>query len=248
MWPQRATDRARTTDRLRPTFRARRLVAIAATLAAVVGLSACGDAGGDERGSVPEGGKVTVAGDSISVGIGTQLRDAIGDTREVKVIGESGTGLARPDSFDWPARLETLARDFPPDVLVLSLGSNDAQDLLDPDGDMVAPLADDEAWDAEYSARLARSFDAFADTGTTVLWLGHVRTEEDRVGLRNRHIHELAEQVANDRDWVVVGDLGEILGSGDDVASECLQADGLHLTVECLNRIAASVSTTAPIG
>lgn len=216
-------------------------------LVAIVG-AACGDAGGDEPASIGEGGKVTVAGDSISVGIGTQVRTAVGETREVKVIGEPGTGLARPDSFDWPARLEELARDFPPQVLVFSLGSNDAQDLLAPDGTVVAGLSDDEAWDQEYSARLARSFDAFEGTGTTVLWLGHVRTEEDRVGLRNRHVHELATEVAADRDWVVVGDLAEILGSGEEVATECLQDDGLHLTVECLDRVAASITSEPPIG
>jgi hypothetical protein len=219
------------------------LLAVGALLGA-----SCGDAGGDEPASIGEGGKVTVAGDSISVGIGTQVRSAVGDTREVKVIGEPGTGLARPDSFDWPTRLEELARDFPPQVLVFSLGSNDAQDLLAPDGTVVARLSDDEAWDEEYSARLARSFDAFEGTGTTVLWLGHVRTEEDRVGLRNRHVHELAAQVAADRDWVVVGDLAEILGSGEDVATDCLQDDGLHLTVECLDRVAASITSESPIG
>lgn len=217
------------------------------TLGALLAAS-CGDAGGDEPASIGEGGKVTVAGDSISVGIGTQVRTAVGETREVKVIGEPGTGLARPDSFDWPARLEELARDFPPHVLVFSLGSNDAQDLLAPDGTVVAGLSDDEAWDQEYSARLARSFDAFEGTGTTVLWLGHVRTEEDRVGLRNRHVHELAAEVAAGRDWVVVGDLAEILGSGEEVATECLQDDGLHLTVECLDRVAASITSEPPIG
>jgi hypothetical protein len=159
-----------------------------------------------------------------------------------------GSGLARSDAFDWPARLEELARDYPPEVLVLSLGSNDAQDMVDADGQLVAPLSDDAAWDEEYSARLARSVDAFRDKGTTVVWLGHVRTEEDRVGLRNRHVHELAEQVAATRDWVVVGDLAEILGSGEDVAVECLQDDGLHLTVECLDRVAARLSSTPPIG
>lgn len=213
---------------------------------ALCAVAACGEAGGEQRSS--EGGKVTVAGDSISVGIGTRLRLAVGDTREVKVIGEPGTGMARPDSFDWPGRLEELARDFPPEVLVFSVGSNDAQDLLDTDGQVVAPLSDESAWDREYSARLARSFDAFRDTGTTVLWLGHVRTEEDRVGVRNRHVHELAEQVAADRDWVVVGDLAEILDSGEDVATECLQEDGLHLTIECLDRVAASLTSTPPIG
>ncbi len=212
---------------------------------------AAGCSGGDDDRAAASGGdgrKVTVAGDSISVGLGAALREAVGDGLEVKVIGEPGTGLARSDSFDWNARLDELARDFPPDVLVFSLGSNDAQDLVAPDGDVVATMADDEAWDEEYSRRLAAVFDAFEDTGTTVVWVGHVRTEEDRVGDTNRHVHELATQLAADRDWVVVTDLAEMLGSGEDVAADCLTGDGLHLTVECLEQAATSLATTPPIG
>ncbi len=212
-----------------------------------MGLSACG--GGDDAAeATPENPrKVTVAGDSISVGLGASLREAVGDEVTVKVIGEPGTGLARADSFDWNARLDELARDFPPDVLVFSLGSNDAQDLVDANGDVVATMADDDAWDEEYSRRLAAAFDAFEDTGTTVLWVGHVRTDEDRVGLTNRHVHELAAELAADRDWVVVADLAELLGSGEDVASDCLQSDGLHLTTDCLTRAADSLASSSPI-
>ncbi len=225
----------------------------AATIAAAAGLALAASAcGGDPAAGLGEpgddGDKVTIAGDSISVGLGSALRDELGDTREVKVIGEPGTGLAREDSFDWPTRLAQLAAEFPPEVLVLSLGSNDAQDLVDADGQVVATMADDDAWDAEYRERLAASFDAFRDTGTTVLWVGHVRTEEDRVGLVNRHVHELAAEVAAERDWVVVADLGELLGSGEDVATECLQTDGLHLRTECLQDAAEQLAGRAPIG
>lgn len=224
-----------------------------AAVAALTGLALLAVAcGGDAAGSLGEpgddGDKVTIAGDSISVGLGSALRDELGDTREVRVIGEPGTGLAREDSFDWPARLEQLAAEFPPEVLVLSLGSNDAQDLVDPNGQVVATMADEDAWDAEYRARLAASFDAFRDTGTTVLWVGHVRTEEDRVGLVNRHVHELATEVAADRGWVVVADLAELLGSGEDVATECLQTDGLHLRTDCLQDAAQQLAGRAPIG
>lgn len=226
---------------------------LAATLAAAAGLAfAAGACSGNTAGSLgdpgDDGDKVTVAGDSISVGLGSALRDELGDTRDVKVIGEPGTGLAREDSFDWPTRLEQLAAEFPPEVLVLSLGSNDAQDLVDADGRVVATMADDDAWDAEYRERLAASFDAFRDSGTTVLWVGHVRTEEDRVGLVNRHVHELAVEVAADRDWVVVADLADLLGSGEDVATECLQTDGLHLRTECLQDAAEQLAGRAPIG
>ena len=77
---------------------------------------------------------------------------------------------------------------------------------------------------------------------------GHVRTEDDEVGLRNRHIHELAEQVAATREWVVVGDLAQILGSGENVAAFCLRPDGLHLRESCLERVAQWIRVNEPVG
>jgi len=192
--------------------------------------------------------KVTIAGDSISVGLGSAMREAASDDLTVKVIGQVGSGLARPDDFDWPDRLRELARDYPPDVLVFSLSSNDAQDLVDTDGEVVARLKDDAAWDAEYSARLAASFDAFADTATTVLWVGHVRTEKDTVGLTNRHIQRLAAQVASTRPWVVVDDLATLLDTGDEVADDCLVPDGLHLSTKCLGSAAEQLLRSPPLG
>jgi len=233
--------------RRRSRWRVARAVTLVAAIVPVIALTACSDAEGDEPAATSKGGKVTVAGDSISVGFGASLRSDLGEERDVRVIGEGGTGLARMDSFDWPTRLETLARDFPPDVLVFSVGSNDAQDLVDADGRVIATLSDDAAWDREYSNRLARSFDAFEGTDTTVVWLGHVRTAEDRVGTRNRQVHRLAEAVAAERDWVEVRDLAQILGSDDDVATDCLVPDGLHLSIECLDRAAASLSNSPPI-
>ena len=214
----------------------------------VVGCSSSGSGSGSS-GAAAEAGpeyKVTVAGDSISVGLGASLRGAVDTDTVVKVIGVEGTGLARPDNFDWPARLTELARDFPPQVLVFSLGSNDAQDLVDASGKVVAPMSDPAAWDAEYRARLATSFDAFRDTGTRVIWVGHVRTQEDRVGTVNRHVHELAAEVAADRDWVQVEDLAAYLDSGEGIATTSLIEDGLHLNASCLDRAAEALDADLP--
>lgn len=229
MWP-----RTRSTRRLVPT-----VAALVLVLAACGGSEPAADA-------EPRPAKVTIAGDSISVGLGAQLREQLPEGSDVKVIGVEGSGLARADVYDWPGRLSELARDFPPDVLVLSLGSNDAQDLVTPTGEVRATLSDDGAWDEEYRSRLAAAFDVFEDTGTTVVWVGHVRTEEDRVGLVNRRVHRLAEQLATERDWVVSEDLAEILGSGEQVASDCLVPDGLHLQVGCLDRAALYLANAMP--
>lgn len=197
--------------------------------------------------------KVTVAGDSISFGLGPAVREQVATrpNSQTKVIGVGGTGLARPDNVDWPGRLETLAKDYPPKVLVFSLGSNDAQDLTDENGTTVARFApadtaDGAAWDAEYSTRLARSFDAFKDSGTTVLWVGHLRTQKDRVGLTNRRIHRLAVAAAASRPWVKSADLAELLGSGEDVATDCLLDDGLHLKVSCYETAAKGLNGLMP--
>jgi lysophospholipase L1-like esterase len=230
----------------RPTPLTRLVAAGAAALVVVLGLAACGgDAASDDGAGTDDGEhKVTVGGDSISVGLGTQLREVVADADGaegvvVKVIGESGTGLARPDRFDWPTRVRQLAADFPPDVFVFSVGSNDAQDLTDADGEVVVTMSEHEAWDEEYSRRLAEVFDAFRpadgeDPSTKVVWVGHVRTEDDAVADTNRRVHRLAAEVAADRPWVEVRDLTELLGVGEQTATRCLVADGLHLNGDCL--------------
>ena len=137
--------------------------------------------------------------------------------------------LLRPDVFDWPTRLDALATDFPPEVLVMSVGSNDHQDLTDASGEVVVAFSDEGAWDSEYSRRLGEAFDHFADTGTTVVWVGQMHSEDPVVGSTNRRIHRLAAQVAEDRPFVVVADLGDWLGSGEQPASACMEPDGVHL-------------------
>jgi hypothetical protein len=224
-----------------------RVVASLAVASFVVVVVACGSSGGAASPATTAAPKpkVTVAGDSISIGLGAAIRKA-DPGADVKVIGEEGTGLARPDRFDWPGRLRQLAAEFPPAVLVFSVSSNDAQDLTDATGKVVARSADPAAWDAEYSKRLAASFDAFASTPTTVLWVGHVHTADAGVGSVNRHIQQLAAAVAAGRSNVTVTDLADLLGTGDQPATRCLVSDGLHLTVGCLDEAAAKLTADLP--
>lgn len=228
----------------------RRLVAVALALGAAL-LPACGDDRGSGTAAATDVAdaehKITVAGDSISVGLGASLRAVVDESTVVKVIGVEGSGLARPDTFDWPARLAELARDFPPEVLVLSLGSNDGQDLADGEGEPVAALDDDQAWDEAYRARLDAAVAPFAETGTTVVWVGHVRAADQVVADTNRRVHELAVEVAAEHEHVEVADLADLLGTGDDeVATRCLEPDGLHLSVDCLDEAAAALVDELP--
>lgn len=204
------------------------------------------DGGAGASGTSEPGYKVTVAGDSIALGFGGELRSVVPADMVVRNIGESGTGLARPDTFDWPTRIQKLAREFPPRVLVFSVGSNDAQDLQDVSGATVARVADPAAWDAEYLRRLGAVFDSFEGTGTTIVWVGQGRPKDPRVGATNRHIHQLATNAASTRPWVRVEDFAALLGSGDAVPDRCLMPDGLHLTAACLHEAGEKLVPALP--
>ena len=193
----------------------------------------------DTQPAVPQR-KITVAGDSISVGFGAELREVVSDSTIVKVIGVEGSGLAFPSSFDWPSRIEELARDFPPDVLIFSLGTNDHQNLYDDQGSLVVERSD-PAWVEEYSSRLAKVFDSFEDSETEIWWVGHACVADADLCLTNRTIHRLADELAEDRPWVVVGDFGDLLGSGEKPATVCLNTDGIHLLAECLREASVAL-------
>lgn len=209
------------------------------------GGAAGADAGEGDRASAPavQGGlrgTVIVAGDSISVGLGRQLVDLVADDVTVDVIGVQGTGLAFGNGYDWPGRAEEIARQEPPDFFVFSVGTNDFVDMVDGSGTVVARRGE-QAWSVEYAVRLARVFDAFADTGTQVWWVGHVCVERAVICETNREVHSLAVTLGRDRPWVRIADLGELLGFGDDPATRCLAGDGIHLDAECLHDAAAEL-------
>ena len=41
-----------------------------------------------------------------------------------------GTGLARPDVYDWPAAIATQLQKAQPKVVVVTFGANDDQDMM----------------------------------------------------------------------------------------------------------------------
>src|SRR5581483_3766700 len=67
------------------------------------------------------------------------------------VDAREGTGLARPDAFDWIAQLRADVARVHPDIVVVSFGGNDDQDLLV--GGRFVPF-DSGPWQAIYAARV----------------------------------------------------------------------------------------------
>jgi lysophospholipase L1-like esterase len=114
--------------------------------------------------------RVLVIGDSLGIDLGDVLVNDLSATGVVQATldGQVSTGLTRPDYYDWPAELSAdLPRDTP-QVVVIMMGANDAQDLPGPpDVPFGTP-----AWDSTYRSRVAQFMDEATSRGAKVIWVG----------------------------------------------------------------------------
>jgi len=89
---------------------------------------------------------------------------------EAASFASLGSGLVRLDAFDWYAKISGLMDTHKPGTVIVVLGTNDDQPLLDEKGQTVNKGTD--AWDLEYSKRLGKIMDTFLEHGALrVIWL-----------------------------------------------------------------------------
>lgn len=154
-----------------PVLAALGLMAVAALA------SAAPPAGGDDRtGPI----RVLLLGDSlIATEFGLELQQVLNET-PVYVCrrrARSATGLARQDVFDWirAARLSVAQRR--PELVVVTIGCNDGQDVVPPARRRRRPRAfrrvnwEKPGWGAAYQSRVNRLLDQVAAPRREVLWL-----------------------------------------------------------------------------
>ncbi|MFV0308503.1 MAG: DUF459 domain-containing protein [Desertimonas sp.] len=120
--------------------------------------------------------RVLVVGDSDAGTFGPYLKVLLDQTgvAETTVDYKSSSGLSRPDFFDWPARLRDSIAETAPDIIVVTFGGNDAQDIRDANGDIVAagPTGNEAEWTTEYVRRANEVLDIMQGEGRTVIWVG----------------------------------------------------------------------------
>lgn len=116
--------------------------------------------------------RVLIVGDSLIMeGLGPVLLRTLSrdDHLDVSREGKYSTGLTRTDTFDWPTHLRGLVAERRPDLLLVSLGANDFQDIL---LDGKRHIAGTESWQLLYRQRADQFLSAATSTGARVLWLG----------------------------------------------------------------------------
>lgn len=121
----------------------------------------------------PHKPRILLIGDSMMMeGFGPVLQRTLRKRTDIEVIreGKYSTGLSRMDYFDWPAYLETLVRKKDPDIIVICMGANDPQDIIE--SGRKRHHADSATWGDIYQARAERLLRVATARGANVIWMG----------------------------------------------------------------------------
>ena len=114
--------------------------------------------------------KLLVAGDSMTEFMGPSLYRAAG----TKVTGATetkyGTGLVRPDFFDWALYAQQLVKGQNPEAVVVMMGGNDGQGITLANGQVLRDGT--QEWAKEYRRRIEVVMRIFSNGGKTrVYWV-----------------------------------------------------------------------------
>lgn len=198
--------------------------------------------------------RLLVAGDSMTEALGPvleELAEGTGVAAAERALGYS-SGLSRPDFFDWPARLAELLDEHRPEVVVVSVGANDAQGIQTPSGPASFGT---EAWVAEYRGRVAATMDLLAAEDRIVYWLGEPVMRSSTFDARMALITSIFREEAAGRAQIRFVDTRPTFASEDGGYAAYLpdasgtpvlvrRDDGIHLTPAGARRLATQLLDT----
>ncbi|MDQ1428481.1 MAG: uncharacterized protein QOK39_1957, partial [Acidimicrobiaceae bacterium] len=175
--------------------------------------------------------KVWLAGDSL---MGTVAESFIDKTGGNSLFNDSqdfriGTGLARPDVYDWPAAISHEMASANPDVVVLFFGANDDQDMVA--GGHRFSLQSPE-WQQEYARRVNQILDATANGVRQVIWIGLPAVRRPRLNQTKDYINDILKAATPKHPNVSFVDPGPVLdGAGNSFTTYLTNSSGKAITV-----------------
>ena len=183
---------------------------------------------------------VALAGDSMmAVGLSSTILRQAPHYKDLAFLHafKSGTGLARPEVFNWQLEYPAMLKDARPNFVLVAIGANDGQGFVE-DG-VVYPFAS-EGWKRIYQRRVQAYLDMLSANGATVVWLGLPPMKSDSYDARIALINRIDYSVVSASPhaiWVgtagLVGDGNERFrdfGVIDGKTARLRQPDGIHLT------------------
>ena len=182
---------------------------------------------------------ILIAGDSMILeGFGVALERRLKGLPGLTVVrkGRYSSGLARPDYFNWMPYLKELLDKYKPDLLVVSLGANDPQDIVDEHGKRHYVATPD--WNEQYAARARQFIETAQEAGCFIFWVGLPIMGRAPYGARIENLNEVVRGVCQDSagctyvdTWLVLAD------SKGDYTTFIKNSKGKHIRIRAKDRI-----------
>ena len=191
--------------------------------------------------------EVYIVGDSDAGTFGPYLQSLLDGTKLVdsELDYKVSSGLARPDFYDWPARLRETLPEVDPDIVVATFGGNDAQPLTlaqeSFEVEVGDPMSNQEAWSAEYERRVGEAMDLMLEDGRRLVWVGIPNAADPGLTERFTLQDRAAKAAAEARPDVVFIDTWNrftgrdggyadfVIDPRDGVGKDVRASDGFHL-------------------
>jgi lysophospholipase L1-like esterase len=190
--------------------------------------------------------KVWLAGDSMIGELADAFLAHVAGNRAVTASEnmQIGTGLARPDVYDWPGTIAKEVQEAQPNIVVLTFGANDDQDMMAGSRYLVRATP---AWQAEYARRVSLVMSAVAGSGRMLIWMEMPPMARPRLQQTDQIINGILRTQAKAHPGVVLVDPGPVLAPSGSFASylpgssgaqvQVRSADGVHLTPAGAGRV-----------
>lgn len=127
---------------------------------------------------------VLLVGDSLAHGLalalGRDLKDRTGAV--FSFVAKVSSGLNNPNVFNWERTIRLLIEQGPPDLILVMMGVNDANNHIR-DGNRLCPVGTSE-WAAAYQDKVENFLRIAAEFNIRVRWIGVPVVREE--GLQNR--------------------------------------------------------------
>jgi hypothetical protein len=190
--------------------------------------------------------KIWLAGDSMMGDVADAFiahvagNPTVAATQDIQI----GTGLARPDVYNWPGAIAAEMNKVQPGVVVVMFGGNDDQDMMAGSHYLVRGTP---GWQAEYSRRVGEIMSVVATSGRMLVWLEMPPVARTRLEQTREIIDGLLAAQARAHPGVILVDPTPVVAphgtyttylpgsSGQTV--QVRASDGVHLTPAGASRV-----------
>ncbi len=142
--------------------------------------------------------QIALVGDSMmAVGLAPVLRRALAKEESVHILRayRSGTGLGRPDVFNWMEEYPKMRGTQKPQFIICAIGANDAQGFQI---DKTVYTFGTPQWNAVYALRVKNFLNLLAQDGAHILWVGLPVMREPSFSKRMMAVSALTKSVVTE--------------------------------------------------